>query len=146
MLPRPEARVVQTIRSALPTMTRVERRRFQAQVVIDHCGGSTRLAKTVFGWDQETTRKALLEQETGTTIPDKPRKSRPSFSEKLSNLQKDIRSLVDPNSQTHPTFETTFRDAHDGQRRHRSPRAREGIYERRVACVEYDARVARQDG
>jgi Rhodopirellula transposase. len=90
-------------------MTRLERRRFQAQVVIDHCGGNTSLAKTVFGWDQVTTRKALLEQETGTTISNQPRQSRRTFSEKLPNLQNDIRSLVDPNSQTHPTFQTSFR-------------------------------------
>jgi len=51
----------------------------------------------------------LHEHETGTIIPDEPRKGRTSFSEKLPNLQADIRSLVDPNSHTHPTFETQFR-------------------------------------
>ena len=40
MLPRPAPKVVQTIKSVMPTMTRVERRRFQAQVVIDHCDGN----------------------------------------------------------------------------------------------------------
>ena len=109
MLPRPDAKVVQTIKNATSTMSRVERRRFQTQVVMDHCDGNTSLAKTLFGWDQETTRKALLELESGTTIPDRPRKSRPTFSEKLPNLQNDIRSLVDPNSQTHPTFQASFR-------------------------------------
>jgi hypothetical protein len=109
MLPRPDPKVVQTIKNAAKTMKRVQRRQFQAQVVLDHCDGNTSLAKTVFGWDQETTRKALHEMETGTSIPDKHRKSRPTFSEKLPNLQNDIRSLVDPNSCTHPTFENTFR-------------------------------------
>ena len=109
MLPRPDPKVVQTIKNAVKTMKRVERRRFQAQVVLDHCDGNTSLAKTVFGWDQETTRKALHEMETGKIIPDKHRKSRPTFSEKLPNLQDDIRSLVDPNTCTHPTFENTFR-------------------------------------
>ena len=64
------------------TMSRIERRRFQAQVVMDHCDDNTSLEKTVFSWDQETTRKVLLERESGTTISDKPRKSRPTFSEK----------------------------------------------------------------
>ena len=34
MLSRPDSRVVQTIKNAMKTMTRLERRRFQAQVVI----------------------------------------------------------------------------------------------------------------
>ena len=109
MLSRPDPQVVQTIKNAANTMNRVKRRQFQAQVVLDHCDGNTSLAKTVFGWDQETTRKALHEMETGKIIPDRHRKSRPTFSEKLPNLQNDIRSLVDPNSQTHPTFKNTFR-------------------------------------
>jgi hypothetical protein len=51
----------------------------------------------------------LNEQETGTIIADKKRSGRHSFSQQLPNLQTDIRSLVDPQSQTHPTFENTFR-------------------------------------
>ena len=64
MLSRPDSRVVQTLKNAMKTMTRLERRCFQAQVVMDHCGGNASLGQTVFGWDQETMRKALLEQET----------------------------------------------------------------------------------
>lgn len=90
-------------------MNRIDRRRFQAQVVLDHCNGNTSQARYLFGWDQRTTRKALLEKQKGKVIADLPRSGRKSFSEKLPNLQTDIRSLVDPNSQTHPTFKTTFR-------------------------------------
>jgi hypothetical protein len=46
---------------------------------------------------------------TGEVIPDAPKTGCPGFFERLPNLQDDIRSLVDPNSQTHPTFDTTFR-------------------------------------
>ena len=109
MLPRPDQKTIKTIMNAARKMTRIDRRRFQAQVVMDHCNGNTSLARVIFGWDQRTTQKAILEMKTGKFIADQPRNGRNSFSEKLPNLQTDIRSLVDPNSQTHPTFENTFR-------------------------------------
>jgi hypothetical protein len=109
MLPRPDQKTIQTIRQAAQQMSRTDRRRFQAQVVLDHCNGNTSQARYLFGWDQRTTRKALLEKKKGKTIVDKQRIGRKCFSIKLPHLQKDIRSLVNPNSCTHPTFENTFR-------------------------------------
>ena len=109
MLPRPDQQTIQTIISAAQQMNRIDRRRFQAQVVLDHCNGNTSQTRVLFGWDQRTTRKALLEKEKGKTMVDQQRSGRKSFSVKLPNLQKDIRELVDPNSCTHPTFENTFR-------------------------------------
>jgi hypothetical protein len=109
MLSRPDQKTIETIKNAARQMNRVERRRFQAQVVLDHCNGNTSQAKYLFGWDQRTTRKALLEMKKGKTFSDRQRSGRKSFAEKLPNLLKDIRSLVDPNSQTHPTFKTKFR-------------------------------------
>jgi len=109
MLPRPDQKTIQTIRNAAQQMNRIDRRHFQAQVVLDHCSGNTSQARYLFGWDQRTTRKALLEKKKRRTMADLPRSGRKCFSMKLPNLQKDIRSLVDPNSQTHPTFKNTFR-------------------------------------
>jgi hypothetical protein len=109
MLPRPDVKTIDTIKDAARKLKGVLRRAFQAQVVVDHCNGNTSHAKTLFGWSQPATRRALQERETGKIIPDKPRDGRTSFSKKLPNLQTDIRALVDPNSQTHPTFENTFR-------------------------------------
>ena len=54
-------------------------------------------------------RKGLHELATGEIIADASRSGRKSYSTKLPNLQDDIRSLVDPNTCTHPTFENTFR-------------------------------------
>ena len=42
-------------------------------------------------------------------IADKPGRGCKKTTELLPMLESDIRSLVDPNSQTHPTFETSFR-------------------------------------
>jgi len=109
MLPRPDQTHIDTIKYAADLLSGSVRRAFQAQVVLDYCQGNTSHAKTLFGWGQTTLRKAITERESGTIIPDAPRKGRTSYCEKLPNLQHDIRSLVDPNSQTHPTFQTTFR-------------------------------------
>jgi len=109
MLPRPDEKTIRTIKDAAKKLKGVLRRAFQAQVVFDYCDGNISHTKTVFGRNQPTIQRALCERETGEIIPDAPRKGRDTFSEKLPNLQTDIRSLVDPNSQTHPTFETSFR-------------------------------------
>jgi hypothetical protein len=109
MLPRPDATTIATIRDAARKLQGARRRAFQAQVVIDHCNGNVSHAKTVFGWNQPTINRALQERETGEIIPDAQRPGRDSFSEKLPKLQNDIRSLVDPKTCTHPTFDNTFR-------------------------------------
>jgi hypothetical protein len=109
MLSRPDAQTIATIKDAGKKLQGSTRRAFQAQVVLDYCDGNVSHAKTLFGWNQPTLRRALQERETGEMIPDRHRPGRTTFSEKLPNLQNDIRSLVDPNSQTHPTFDNTFR-------------------------------------
>jgi len=109
MLSRPNQTIVGTIKHAASLLTGSARRAFQAQVVLDYCNGNTHHAKLFFGWSEPALRKGLQERETGEIISDKPRKGRTTFSDKLPNLQNDIRSLVDPNTCTHPTFENTFR-------------------------------------
>jgi len=109
MLPRPDQKTIDTIKHAANLLSGASRRAFQAQTVIDHCNGNLSHAKTLFGWHQGTIRRALLERETGETIPDQCGRGRKSFMEHLPLLQSDIRELVDPNTQTHPTFENAFR-------------------------------------
>jgi hypothetical protein len=109
MFSRPHPTVVDTIKHVAGLLTGAARRKFQAKVVLDYFDGNTSQTTTVFGWGEPTLRRALQEQETGEIIPDAPRSGRQSYSQKLPNLQDDIRSLVDPNTCTHPTFQTTFR-------------------------------------
>jgi hypothetical protein len=109
MKTRPDATTIETIRNAAKKLTGATRREFQAAVTLDHCHGSPRFARELFGWNPNSIRKGLAEKEMNCIIPDRQRKGRTTFSEKLPTLQTDIRSLVDPNSQTHPTFENTFR-------------------------------------
>ena len=102
-------KVLETIRSAARKLTGIARRAFQAEVCRDYCNGSARIAERTFGWSRVAVQRGLDEQETGTGIADAPRTGRNSYSKTLPNLQDDIRSLVDPNTCTHPTFENTFR-------------------------------------
>ena len=109
MFPRPDPKIIDTIKHAANLLSGAGRRSFQAQVVLDHCNGNLSHAKTLFGWHQETVRRGLLERENGQPIPDRPGRGRKSTSERLPLLQEDIRQLVDPNTCTHPTFDNTFR-------------------------------------
>jgi transposase len=110
MIPSPlHDTVVETIRSAARKLTGSARRAFQSEACHDYCNRSARTAERIFGWSRHTVQKGLDEQATGTIIPDQERSGRPSYSVQLPTLQDDIRSLVDPNTCTHPTFENTFR-------------------------------------
>jgi hypothetical protein len=106
---RPDETTIATIKSAARKLTGSARREFQAGVTLDHCHGSPRFARELFGWSPDSIRKGLAEREMNCMIVDRQRSGRPKYVDKIADLQNDIRSLVDPNSQTHPTFETTFR-------------------------------------
>lgn len=109
MKTRPDTKTIQTIKHAAQKLTGSARREFQAAVTLDHCHGSPRFAREVFGWNPDTIRKGLAEKDMNCVIIDRPRTGRPSYSKRLPQLQDDIRSLVDPNTCTHPTFDNTFR-------------------------------------
>jgi len=110
MLPRPDQKTIDTIKHAANLLSGAARRAFQAQTVLDHCNGNLSHAKTLFGWHQETCRRALLEKGQGEAIPDQAGRGRKKRSEHLPLLQAYLRELVDPNTQTHPQFKTNFRD------------------------------------
>ena len=109
MCTRPDSKTIQTIKHAAQKLTGSAKREFQAAVTHDHCHGSPRFARALFGWNPETIQKGLIETEMNCTIIDRPRSGRPKYTDRLPNLQTDIRSLVDPNTCTHPTFDNTFR-------------------------------------
>jgi len=109
MKTRPNATTIQTIKHAAQKLTGSARREFQAAVTLNHCHGSPRFARELFGWNPDTIQKGLIEAEMNCTIIDRPRTGRPKYTDRLPNLQADIRSLVDPNTCTHPTFDNTFR-------------------------------------
>jgi Rhodopirellula transposase. len=101
--------VIQTIKRASRKLRGADRRAFQAEAARDYCDGSSRIAERKFGWGRNAVQRGLEELASGEVIPDAPKTGCPGFFERLPNLETDIRSLVDPNSQTHPTFQTSFR-------------------------------------
>ena len=109
MKARPDEKAIRTIKDAARKLRGSVRREFQAAVTLDHCHGSPRFASELFGWNPGTIRKGLAEREMNCIIVDRKRTGRRKYIEKLADLQTDIRSLVDPNSRTHPTFENSFR-------------------------------------
>ncbi len=70
-------------------------------------GGQSFIAKE-FGVSRDTIRKGTVELESGIKIVDKfSERGRKAIEEYLPNLLDDIRDIVDPQSQTDPSFKTT---------------------------------------
>ena len=85
-----------------------ERRVFMARIVKSLGYGGQSLAEKELGWCRNTTRKGMSELESGIAIADNfAARGRKKAEEKLPNLLEDIRAIVDGQSQTDPTFQTT---------------------------------------
>jgi len=85
-----------------------DRRVFMARIVKSLGYGGQSLAEKELGWCRNTIRKGMSELESGIAIEDKfSARGRKKAEEKLPNLLEDIRAIVDGQSQTDPTFQTT---------------------------------------
>lgn len=85
-----------------------DRRQFMASVVKDLGIGGQTLVEQELGWNRRTIRKGMKELKSGEPIVDGfNRSGRKRIETKLPNLLKDIKSLVDPHSQTDPSFKST---------------------------------------
>jgi hypothetical protein len=82
-----------------------ERRLFMARTVRSLGHGGQRFAETELGWNRVTVRKGLHELRSGIRCHDHfaARGRRPA-EHRLPNLLSDIRSIVQPQSQTDPQF------------------------------------------
>jgi hypothetical protein len=85
-----------------------ERRLFMARVVKVLGKGGQSQAKRELGWNRNTIRKGLRELESGSaSIDNYGARGRKRAEEHLPNLLQDIRELVDGQSQTDPSFESS---------------------------------------
>jgi hypothetical protein len=83
-----------------------ERRLFMARVA-KVLGGQRRAAREL-GWQRQTIAKGMGELESGVPIKDNfAARGRQKAEEKLPNLLTDIQAIVDGQSQTDPSFEST---------------------------------------
>jgi len=85
-----------------------ERRVFMARVVKTLGHGGQYYVERGFHWNHETIKKGKQELETGEPIIDNfSARGTKRVEERLPNLLVDIKSIVDGESQTDPTFKTT---------------------------------------
>ncbi|MHC5610015.1 MAG: ISAzo13-like element transposase-related protein [Nostoc sp.] len=84
-----------------------DRRQFMAEVVKGLGIGGQTLVERELGWNRRTIRKGMQELESGKPFIDGfERSGRKRVETKLPNLLEDIKSLVDPQSQTDPSFKS----------------------------------------
>ena len=88
----------------------VKRREFQAQVTLDYLEGKARRAERVFGWSRRTVELGLNELRTGIKCLDNfSSRGNKKSEEKKPQLEKDICSLAEPESQVDPKFQSPFK-------------------------------------
>ena len=79
-----------------------------AKVVMTLGRGGQLFAEEVLGWDRKTIRKGESELATGQDIEDRfCDRGRKPVEEHLPDLLLDIICIIDPCTQTDPTFRTT---------------------------------------
>lgn len=85
-----------------------KKRLFMARVVKSLGRGGSAYAEEEFGWNRGTIRKGMSELESGIVIEDRfSDRGRKKIEEHLPNLLQDMADIVDPASQTDPTFQST---------------------------------------
>jgi len=84
-----------------------ERRMFMARIVKALGRGSQTWAERELGWCRDTIRKGQQELEGGPRADNFGARGRKSSEERLPNLREDIRTIIDGQSQTDPTFQST---------------------------------------
>ena len=85
-----------------------DRRQFMAEVVIGLGVGGQTLAERELGWNRRTIRKGIEELKSGQAFIDgRSRSGRKKIETKLPNILEDIKSIVEPKSQTDPSFKST---------------------------------------
>jgi hypothetical protein len=98
-----------TFKDAAKKLTGYRKRDFMAKVTEDYFAGSARKAESVLGWKRSGVQTGLHERRTGIICVDNYRaRGRHKSEEILANLEADIRSLVDCQSQADPKMKSTF--------------------------------------
>ncbi len=102
-------KVKSTLQDAAKKLTGIKKRAFMAQVTQDYFERWSRKAETYLGWSRQAVGLGLKELQTGIVCLDNyAARGRKRTEENLPNLEEDIRSLVDSQSQADPSFQSTF--------------------------------------
>ncbi|MHC1574670.1 MAG: ISAzo13-like element transposase-related protein, partial [Candidatus Methanogasteraceae archaeon] len=85
------------------------KREYVAKITIELLDGSARKAENEVGWSRDMFKKGMGELTTGIGCVDNySARGNKKTEEKMPELKEDIRSIVDPKSQTDPNFQTSF--------------------------------------
>lgn len=104
-----EDTIKSTFQDAAKKLTGHRKRDFMAKVAEDYLGGSARKAERIFGWNRQSVQLGLHERRTGFICVDHYQgRGRHKSEVLLPDLEADIRSLVDTQSQADPKFQSTF--------------------------------------
>lgn len=99
--------IVDALKCATDNLKGGVRRTFMAKTVNAFGEGGQRWAERELGWNRGTIRKGQQELEEGPVTDDFSARGRKKAEEHLPNLLNDIEAIVEPTSQTDPTFKTT---------------------------------------
>jgi hypothetical protein len=98
-----------TFKDTAQKLTGHRKRDFMVKVAEDYFGGSARKTETGLGWNRASIQLGLHERRSGITCADNYQaRGRHESEAVLTNLEPDIRSLVDVQAQADPKFESTF--------------------------------------
>jgi hypothetical protein len=97
----------QVLQETAKTLKGASRRRFMAQIVLELGYGGQSKAERELGWNRGTIRKGISELTSGITQRDNYHaRGRKKAEWHLPNLLADLKTIVDGNSQTDPSFQT----------------------------------------
>lgn len=98
-----------TLKDAARKLSGHRKRDYMAKVAEDYFDGSARKTETVLGWNRESVQLGLHERRSGIICVDHYRaRGRHKSEAVLTNLESDIRTLVDVQAQADPKFQSTF--------------------------------------
>jgi DDE family transposase len=101
---------IQDLRLAASKMTGASRRAFQAEMTLQYCHGSARLAETILGWSREAVAVGLAEHRTGIIClgAQSAWSGRKRWEEHYPEAAEALRQLAEAHAQQDPTFRTTL--------------------------------------
>lgn len=98
-----------TLKDAAQKLTGHWKRDFIAKVAEDYFDGSARKTETVLGWNRTSVQLGLHERRSEIICVDNYQaRGRHQSEAVLTNLTRDIHSLVDGQAQAEPKFQSTF--------------------------------------
>ncbi len=97
------------IRDAAKRLTGFKRREYQALITLEYCGGNARKAERELGWGRNNVAKGLKELGSGISCIDNYQaRGRKKTEAIFPNIEKDIRALVEPQTQADPAMKSSL--------------------------------------